>query len=102
METLIENGIALRKFLGAHLSVIRSLDPLPKERRRTQTFRPKLLKKFGSICCLCLEKRAVEAAHIVPLELGTKTAESNLSTLIESAVVKSNETEVKYLVNLQV
>ena len=81
METLIENGIALRKFLGAHLSVIRSLDPLPKERRRTQTFRPKLLKKFGSICCLCLEKRAVEAAHIVPLELGTKTVKSNLVLL---------------------
>lgn len=81
MKTLIENGIALRKFLGTHLSVIRSLDPLRKERRRTQTFRPKLLSKYGSICCLCLEKRAVEAAHIIPLEIGAKTVESNLVLL---------------------
>lgn len=81
MKTLLENGIALRKFLGAHLSVIRSLDPLLKERRRTRTFRPKLLKKYGSICCLCLEKLAVEAAHIVPLEIGAKTVESNLVLL---------------------
>lgn len=81
MKKLIENGIALRKFLGKHLLVIRSLDPLPMERRRTQAFRPKLLKNYGSNCCLCLKKRAVEAAHIVPLEIGAKTFESNLVLL---------------------
>jgi hypothetical protein len=81
MKTLIENGIALRKYLGSHLSVIQSLDPLPKERRRTQIFRKKLINKYGSICCLCLEKRAVEAAHIIPLEIGAKTAEPNLVLL---------------------
>ncbi len=36
-----------------------------------------------------------------PMEIPLKMAESNLSTLIESAVAKSNETEVKYLVDLQ-
>lgn len=36
-----------------------------------------------------------------PTETTLKMAESNLSTLIERAVLKSNETEVKYLVDLQ-
>jgi hypothetical protein len=36
-----------------------------------------------------------------PMETPLKMAESNLSTLIESAVAKSNETEVKNFVDLQ-
>ncbi len=36
-----------------------------------------------------------------PMETPPKMAESNLSTLIESAIAKSNETEVKNFVDLQ-
>jgi len=81
---LIESASKLRKALGEHLPIIRSLDALPEERRKTQKFRSTLLDKFGATCCLCLRNTGaadIEAAHIVPLQLGAKTTESNLVLL---------------------
>ena len=81
---LIESASKLRKALHVHLPTIKSLDPLPDERRKTQGFRRTLIKKFGTACCLCLRITGaadIEAAHIVPLQLGAKTTELNLVLL---------------------
>ncbi len=83
-KILIESASMIRKALEAHLLAIRSLDPLPKERRQTQGIRSSLLQKIGANCCLCLanvDLKYIEAAHIVPLQLGAKTTESNLVLL---------------------
>jgi hypothetical protein len=70
---LIESSKALRKYLGDHLSKIKRLDPLPSERQLTAKFRKVLVKKHGKRCGYCGRRGKVEAAHIVPLEIGAKT-----------------------------
>jgi len=84
-KSLIESSSMLKKELGKNnFSIIKSLDVLPKERRKTRTFRASLLKEFGSKCGLCLNdfsSNNLEAAHIVPLELGSSTESSNLILL---------------------
>lgn len=80
-QGLIESGIKLRRLLGKHYDIIKALDPLPRERRRTSTIRNRYIKKYGSKCALCHREGPVEAAHIIPLELGAKTEANNIILL---------------------
>ena len=83
-NNVIESSSMLKKVLGDHLAVIKSFDHLPKERRKTQKFRSVLLGKYGDKCSICLDEftqKHLEVAHIIPLQLGADTNESNLILL---------------------
>lgn len=78
---LIETSSQVKKALGNHLHVIRRLDPLPAERKKTKSLRKQLVKQFGGHCAFCSSHDKVEAAHIVPLEIGSITNIDNLILL---------------------
>ena len=80
-KELIETSSQLRKALGKHEGVIKKFDPLPRERERTKKFREKLIKCFGKRCAICNSGYQVDAAHIVPLEIGGETEVDNLILL---------------------
>jgi len=84
VRDLIDSGPRLRKLLALNLDKIKALDPLPKERRRTSSLKPRLISKYGVRCALCLKDGSVEAAHIIPLEIGASTQEANLILLCRS------------------
>ncbi len=84
MKSLIKSSSAMIEALGKDCAEVRKLDPLRKRRNETKAFRRKLLKKFGMTCGYCNQSRAslkLEAAHIVPLEIGGQTHEENLIIL---------------------
>ncbi len=81
MGKLIESTYDLRKALAGTLDLLRDLDSLPKERVRTAFFKAKLVKKYGRACASCGATDGVEAAHIVPLEIGSITSIDNLVLL---------------------
>jgi len=82
-KELIETSSQLRKALGKHVVVIKKFDPLPRERERTKQFRKKLIKCFGKRCAICNSAHQIEAAHIVPLEIGGETKLDNLILLCQ-------------------
>lgn len=81
MEDIIDSGIPLRHLLGGHLARIGSFDPLKRERNLTRRYRQRLIRQYGSICGYCGHRGTVDAAHIVPLEVGSKTNSTNLILL---------------------
>lgn len=81
MPELIESPHVLRNLMGNHFELIKRLDPLPRERGRTGEFRQKLISKFGEKCGYCSLATTVDAAHLIPLEIGGTTEEENLILL---------------------
>jgi hypothetical protein len=77
----IETSSQLKEALGDHLSVIRKLDPLPEERKKTKSLRKELIRQIGERCAFCGSREQVQAAHIVPLEIGSTTNAGNLILL---------------------
>ena len=80
-KKLIETSSQVKKALGNHLNVVRTLDPLPRQRRKTNSLRKRLVKRFGERCALCGSNDGIQAAHIVPLEIGSTTNINNLILL---------------------
>lgn len=80
---LINSATMLRQLMRNHLAVIERLDPLPAERRQTSRLKRKLVAHYGVICAYCGTHGYVEAAHIVPLEIGGQTDENNLILLCQ-------------------
>ena len=80
-NALIETSSQVKKALGNHLHVIKELDPLPEQREKTKSLRKQLVKQFGERCALCSSNDKVQAAHIVPLEIGSTTDINNLILL---------------------
>jgi tetratricopeptide (TPR) repeat protein len=81
---LLESSTSIRESLGAEVARIARLDPLARQRRATRAFRVRLLRGYGERCGYCHRRRKVEAAHIVPLEIGAMTNEENLILLCRS------------------
>jgi len=77
----IESTSGLRAALGNHLKKIKSFDYLDRERELTDRIRNQLVRRFGENCARCFQQKEVEAAHIVPLEIGARTTEDNLILL---------------------
>ena len=78
---LIETSSQVKKALGNYLNVVKRLDPLPGQRKKTNSLRKQLVKQFGERCALCSSNDEVQAAHIVPLEIGSITDINNLILL---------------------
>ncbi len=81
MKQLIESSADLRKRLHSEIARIKELDPLPHERRKTGGKKRRLLATYGDKCGYCDSYEPLDAAHIVPLEIGGKTEEKNLILL---------------------
>ena len=81
MNELIESTYDLRKELADIVDLLRDLDPLPQERARTAGFKAELIRQYGSVCASCGSRGRVEAAHVVPLEIGGPTLIKNLVLL---------------------
>jgi len=81
MDDLIETPYELRKQLGNHFELIKRLDPWQRERDLTDKFKRKLIRKYKRKCAYCNKKGRIEAAHIIPLEVGGTTVEKNLVLL---------------------
>ena len=82
LMTFYTSGRALRAALGESvIECIRKLDPLPEERRKTRILRSMLLRQFGDCCGYCGAPGPVEAAHVVPLEIGAETTPDNIILL---------------------
>lgn len=81
MNNAIETSHELRKHLGRHLEKIKRLDPLPRERGLTNKLRKQLKNDHGSKCAYCNKGGYVEAAHLIPLEVGGITDKTNLILL---------------------
>ncbi len=77
----IQTSYEVKMALRSHLEYLRQLDPLKAERDRTAALKNKLIKQFGSKCAYCNSEGSVDAAHIIPLEIGAKTTEDNLILL---------------------
>lgn len=80
-KELNETSSQLGRALGKHVDVIKKLDPLPREREKTSRLREKLIRCFGQRCAVCDSDYQTEAAHIVPLEMGSTTEIDNLILL---------------------
>ena len=81
MWQIIQTSYEVKKALGSHLEYLRKIDPLKAERDKTIALKKKLIKQFGSKCAYCNGEGSVDAAHIIPLEIGAKTAEDNMILL---------------------
>lgn len=80
-QPYLESSGSIRHCMGVELARIALLDPLPRERKATRALRRVLLRGYGERCGYCLRRRKVEAAHIIPLEIGATTTEENLILL---------------------
>ena len=68
---MITSGRQIRERLGkTGLELIRSLDHYRRHRARTDSAKRRLIASFGSFCAQCGSEDKLEAAHIVPLEIG--------------------------------
>jgi len=77
----IESTTDIRNSLSDYLSIIAQLDPLPRERSLTRAVRRKLQKRYGTLCGYCGNSAELDAAHIIPLEIGARTTEDNIILL---------------------
>jgi tetratricopeptide (TPR) repeat protein len=78
---IIQTSNEAKKALGSYFKNLCKLDPLQSERKKTAAFKNKLISKFDSKCAYCNAKGSIDAAHIIPLEIGAKTTENNLILL---------------------
>lgn len=81
MADPIDSSYMLRSRLGHHLTTMKNLDPLVKQRNKTRVLRRQLLRKYGKACAYCGRRRKVDTAHIEPLEIGGPTTAENLILL---------------------
>ena len=79
----IESTTDIRNSLSDYLAIIAQLDPSPRERSRTAAVKLKLIKRYGSTCGYCGKRPKLDAAHIIPLEIGAHTTEDNIILLCE-------------------
>lgn len=77
----IESTTEIRRSLGKHLAHIKKLDPWIRERRCTGKVKLKLTKKYGNACGYCGQTARMDAAHIIPLEIGAQTTDDNIILL---------------------
>ena len=82
-KNLIFTSHQLKKELGDSLLTIKKIDHYKEERRKTARLKNKLIKIHFRQCAWCGASSKIEAAHIVPLELGGKTTEENLILLCQ-------------------
>lgn len=77
----IESTTEIRNSLSDYLAIIAQLDPLPRERNLTRAVKWKLQGRYGSACGYCGKRAELDAAHIIPLEIGARTNEDNIILL---------------------
>lgn len=77
----IESTADIRNRLSDYLDIIAQLDPLPRERSLTGAIKRKLQERYGSVCGYCGKTAELDAAHIIPLEIGARTTEDNIILL---------------------
>jgi len=87
MVAQIESATVLIRQLGSDLAIIKKLDPLRRSRDETKNFRLRLLREYDTKCGCCTQsfkRDELEIAHIIPLEIGGLTIDSNLIVLCKT------------------
>jgi HNH endonuclease len=87
MMDLMESSAGIRRSLNDYLLSIKKLDPLPKQRAETERYKRRLIRTYGPRCGFdgkTYNLNELEAAHIIPLEVGADTNLQNLILLCRS------------------